>query len=143
MKHSNPPENLPVIPERSKSEPQKDTHFRSLRTGDIVSAVPVPKPLPTMGTPASRSLQPIRLSMNEHKERPVRAPDDLLSIDDVAQRLLVSRAAVYRLVSRRRLPFYRLPGGIRFKVKDVDAHLENRRSERVEPKKYGSPQAQR
>lgn len=138
MKHSNPPENLPIVSERSKRELEKDTHFQDRRAGDIVSAVPVPKPLPAPGIPASRSLQPIRLSMNEHKQRPMRALDDLLSVDDVAERLLVSRAAVYRLVSHRRLPFYRLPGGIRFKVKDVDAYLESRRSERVEPKKYGS-----
>lgn len=77
--------------------------------------------------------------MNERQERPTRALDDLLSVDDVAERLLVSRAAVYRLVSHRRLPFYRLSGGIRFKVKDVDSYLEGRRSERVEPKPYGRP----
>lgn len=136
MEHLNPPENLPVVPEPAETEPEEDVHFRDSELGDIVRAVPVPKPLPAPGIPASRSLQPIRLFMNEHNQRPVKAPDDLFSIDDVAARLLISRAAVYRLVSHRRLPFYRLPGGIRFKVKDVDAYLESRRPEACPPKTY-------
>jgi excisionase family DNA binding protein len=77
--------------------------------------------------------------MTQRKERPIRAPDDLLSVDDVAERLLVSRAAVYRLVAHRRLPFYRLPGGIRFKVVEVDAYLESRRIE-SSAHKHGNPQ---
>lgn len=47
----------------------------------------------------------------------------------MAARLLMSRAAVYRLVSQKALPVYRLPGGIRFKDADVEAFLESRRSE--------------
>jgi len=77
--------------------------------------------------------------MTQRKERPIRAPDDLLSVDDVAERLLVSRAAIYRLIAHRRLPFYRLPGGIRFKVAEVDAFLESRRTE-PPTQDHGNPQ---
>jgi excisionase family DNA binding protein len=81
--------------------------------------------------------------MRESKERPIRAPDDLLGVDDVAERLLLSRAAIYRLIALRRLPHYRLPGGVRFKVADVDAFLESRRAEARSLKPYGSTQDQR
>lgn len=91
--------------------------------------------------PAPRSLQPNDSDMAHTKRRPVRAPDDLMNVDDVAARLLMSRAAVYRLTVRRHLPAYRLPGGIRFKEADVDAFLESRRTEAKEKskRKYGSP----
>lgn len=66
--------------------------------------------------------------MTQTKRRPIRAPDDLLSVDDVAARLLLSRAAVYRMVKRRDLPAYRLPGGLRVREGDLDSFLESRRS---------------
>lgn len=80
--------------------------------------------------------------MTQPKRRPIRAPDDLLSVDDVAERLLVSRAAVYRFVACRRIPHYRLPGGIRFKVAEVEAYLESRRSDARPLPRYGRPQDQ-
>jgi excisionase family DNA binding protein len=76
--------------------------------------------------------------MTQRKERPIRAPDDLLSVDDVAELLLVSRAAVYRLVSHRQLPHYRLPGGLRFKMADIEAFLESRRADARPSKRYGA-----
>jgi excisionase family DNA binding protein len=79
--------------------------------------------------------------MTQPKERPIRAPDDLLSVDDAAERLLASRAAVYRLVALRRLPFYRLPSGIRFKEAEVEAFLNGRRIEARPSRSYGSPKA--
>ena len=137
MEHFNPPANLPVAPD--ENEPTEDVHFRESESGGTVHSVLTPRKIRAAGVPASRSLQPIRLSMTEPKQRPVRALEDLLSVDDVAEQLLLSRSAIYRLVARRRIPSYRLPGGIRFKVRDVDAYLESRRFERVEPRKYGSP----
>lgn len=140
MKHLNPPDNLPVVPD--ESETTEEVSFRDPGPGDIVDAVPAPEAARASGVPEPRSLQPIRLSMAKHKQRPIRAPNDLLSVDDVAERLLISRAAIYRLVSCRRIAFYRLPGGLRFKVMDVDTYLEGRRLERVEPQKYGRTQNQ-
>lgn len=89
--------------------------------------------------PAPRSLQPNDSDMAQTKRRPIRAPDDLLNVDDVAARLLMSRAAVYRIAARRHLPSYRLPGGIRFKDADVEAFIESRRTEAKEKakRKYG------
>lgn len=152
MKHHKPPENLPVAPRRTElpgeltaeSESTEDVHFRDRRTRDIVEATPADVATKRgESVSAPRSLQPIRLSMSESKERPIRPPDDLLDVNGVAERLLISRAAVYRLVKNRHLPFYRLPAGIRFKVADVDTFLDGRRAEARSPKSYGSAQGQR
>lgn len=132
MKHIEPPENLPVVseppeptePSRTEAKPEEDVHFRERAAGDTVDPVPVSGGNARSGTPASRSLQPIRLSMPKSKEHPTRAPDDLLTVPEVAQRLRRSRAAVYRLVEHRALPVYRIPGSYRFKAADVDAFLE-------------------
>lgn len=149
MKHVEPPENLPVVPENKSDEtptenaaPPKDVHFRDRESGDTLGPSPAEEAA-TGGdsAPASRSLQPDDSDMTQPKKRPIRAPDDLLSVDDVAERLLVSRAAVYRLVAHRRLPFYRLPGGLRFKVVEVEAYLESRRSE-AQSRRYGRTQDQ-
>jgi len=51
----------------------------------------------------------------------------LLTVDDVAELLKVSRTTVYRLVERRHVPFYRLRGGLRFRPEDIDAYLKSRR----------------
>lgn len=78
--------------------------------------------------------------MHEYKERPARARDDLLDVNDVADRLLKSRATVYRYARRGILPAYWLPGGVRFKVEDVDVFLDNRRTDALSIKRYGSTQ---
>lgn len=150
MKHIEPPDNLPVVPDdrseqpaTEKHAPPKDVHFRDPEAGATLSAAPAEDiAIGDASVPASRSLQPDQSDMTQRKERPIRAPDDLLSVDDVAERLLVSRAAVYRFVACRRIPHYRLPGGIRFKASDVDAFLESRRSEAQPTKRYGSTKDQ-
>jgi excisionase family DNA binding protein len=149
MKHIEPPENLPVAPEPpaptepETSETHEDVHFRDPRAGDMVDNVPVSGGKVRTDIPASRSLQPIRLTMLESKERPIRAPDDLLSVDDVAEKLLSSRTAIYRLVARGCLPVYRLPAGIRFKAADLNAYIESLRHEARHARPYGRPKNQR
>ena len=51
----------------------------------------------------------------------------LLTVDEVAALLRVSKTSVYRLVEHRVLPFYRLPGSLRFAEEDVQAYLAARR----------------
>lgn len=149
MKYMPPPENLPVVPELDAQDgpeaaPREDVHFRDPAPGATVTSTRPGDAAPGASpAPAPRSLQPIRVSMPETKERPIRAPDDLLSVQDVAERLLVSKAAVYRYVAHGNLPYYRLPSGIRFKVADVDAYLDSRRAEAQPARRYGHPQDQR
>lgn len=142
MKHIEPPENLPVVPDPTEAEvttmDAEDVHFRDRGAGDIVAPTQSTDAPRASRTPAPRSLQPVNNDMTQKQERPIRAPDDLLSVDDVRERLLLSRAAVYRLIARRQLPHYRLPGGLRFKAADVDAFLDSRRTEVRPSKKYGA-----
>ncbi len=136
-----PPDNLPVVPPLPEDEEVEDVHFRGTsRNGTVALTQSDGEANRPASAPAPRSLQPINSGMTERKERPIRAPDDLLSVDDVAERLLVSRAAVYRMVAQRRLPFYRLPAGIRFKVTNVDSFLESHLNEASPSRPYGSPQ---
>ena len=147
MKHVEPPENLPVVPDEPTATEKKtapeDVHFRDRTEEGTLGTTPAEDVAAgAASVPASRSLQSRNSDMTQRKERPIMAPDDLLSVDDVADRLLVSRAAVYRLVAHRRLPVYRLPGGFRFKVADVDAFLGTVRAEAKPSKRYGHAQDQ-
>ena len=55
---------------------------------------------------------------------------DLLTPDEVAELLRVSKTSVYRLVERRAIRFYRVCGLLRFEREDVRAFLG---AGRVEP----------
>ena len=138
-----PPANLPIVPmlaNTDKSKPgTEDVHFRDPVPGDMVGLTPTEPAAKRRGSvPASRSLQPMHSDMTQRKERPIWAPNDLLSVDDVRDHLLLSRAAVYRLVARRQLPHYRLPSGLRFKAADLDVFLDGLRAEARRSKKYGA-----
>ncbi|MDP3768961.1 MAG: helix-turn-helix domain-containing protein [Dehalococcoidia bacterium] len=56
----------------------------------------------------------------------------LLTVEEVGERLRLSRTSVYRLVERRQLPFFRLPGSLRFSTDDMDAFLAARRVETID-----------
>lgn len=56
---------------------------------------------------------------------------DFLDVKEVGELLRISRASVYRLLSRRLIPFYRLSRGIRIKREDVFSFLEKSRVETV------------
>jgi excisionase family DNA binding protein len=51
----------------------------------------------------------------------------LLTIDEVAEILRLSKTSVYRLVERRELPFCRVGRSLRFTRTDLDAYLGARR----------------
>ena len=59
-------------------------------------------------------------------------PPRLLTVNEVAGLLRVSKTSVYRLVERRLIPFYRLPGSLRFTEEDVQAFLRRKRVEPME-----------
>lgn len=56
---------------------------------------------------------------------------ELLTIQELARTLRISRTGAYRLVERRDLPFYKVGGALRFERGDV---LEFLRRGRVESK---------
>jgi len=51
----------------------------------------------------------------------------LLTIEEVAECLRVSKTSVYRLVERRELPFCRVGRTLRFSRKDLENYLAARR----------------
>lgn len=50
----------------------------------------------------------------------------LLTTEEVAVYLHVSRATVYRMVDARRIPFLRVGGALRFSREQIDAWLMSR-----------------
>lgn len=56
--------------------------------------------------------------------------DELLTVDEAAQRMKMSARHVRRLVAERRIPFHKLGRSVRLDAADVLAHIE---SCRVEP----------
>lgn len=50
--------------------------------------------------------------------------DDLLTIEGLAQRLLVSKNTIYSWVSRKRIPYIKLGRLIRFSWKEIQAWME-------------------
>jgi excisionase family DNA binding protein len=56
---------------------------------------------------------------------------NLLTPDDLAAFLSISKTGVYRLVEKRRIPFFRVGGSLRFEKKDVLSYLQGNRVESV------------
>lgn len=50
----------------------------------------------------------------------------LLTPDDLAVLLRISKTGVYRLIEQRAIRFYRIRGVLRFREDDVNAYLERR-----------------
>jgi excisionase family DNA binding protein len=53
--------------------------------------------------------------------------NSLLTVRDVATLLRVSKGTVYRMVGERRLPFFKLGTGVRFRERDMDDFLDRYR----------------
>ena len=58
-------------------------------------------------------------------------PRILLTLDEVAELLRVSKTSMYRLVERRAIPFFRVSGVLRFDLADIEAFLGTGRVEPV------------
>ena len=63
---------------------------------------------------------------------------ELLSANEVARLLKISKAGVYRLIDKRVIPFYKVMGSIRFDKKDVISYLKNNRMEAIDLHSYDS-----
>ena len=51
----------------------------------------------------------------------------LVTIEDVAARLAISKTGVYRLVARHAIPFHRVGGLLRFDADEIEAQLRDNR----------------
>jgi putative molybdopterin biosynthesis protein len=52
-------------------------------------------------------------------------PNDFYTIDDVAERLRISKTTVFRLLDRKELPGYKIGGQWRISPKQLDNYLES------------------
>ena len=58
----------------------------------------------------------------------------LLTPDELADLLRISKVSVYRLVEKREIPVYHVRGSLRFAEQDVNNYLKQNRIEPVELK---------
>jgi excisionase family DNA binding protein len=56
---------------------------------------------------------------------------NMLTPDDLAAYLRISKTGVYRMVEKRQIPFYRIGGSLRFAQSDILAYLGGKRIEPV------------
>jgi len=54
---------------------------------------------------------------------------NLLTVNELAAYLKISKTSVYRLIEKRQIPFYKVKGGLRFTEQDVLKYLERNRVE--------------
>lgn len=62
---------------------------------------------------------------------------ELLTPDELAGMLKISKAGVYRLIGKRQIHFYKIMGSLRFDRNDVLSFLRQNRIEPVGLKHYG------
>jgi len=60
---------------------------------------------------------------------------NLSSVDDLAKILKISKTAVYRIISGRKIPFYKIGHNVRFAEKDVLKYLEDNKVESINYKR--------
>ena len=63
---------------------------------------------------------------------------ELLTPDELAGMLKISKPGVYRLIAKRKIRFYKVMGSIRFDKNDVLVFLQQNRIELVGSKQYDS-----
>ena len=56
---------------------------------------------------------------------------ELLTPDELADMLKISKPGVYRLIAQRQIRFYKVRGSIRFDKNDVVSYLEQNRVELI------------
>lgn len=129
MKHSNPPDNLPVVHEWRKSEPEKDVHFRDPELGDTLQ-----KPVGHGDRNAAGPLEMCSLTTEipMKQEKAAASQAAFMTASQLAGWLNTSRYSIYQLVRQDQLPCYRYSGKLYFRIEDVEQFLKERRA------KYGN-----
>ncbi len=62
----------------------------------------------------------------------------LLTLDELAGWLKISKPSVYRLVQKRQIPFYKVGGSLRFGKNDIMSYLQKNKIESIGHKQYGN-----
>jgi len=61
---------------------------------------------------------------------------ELITPNELARFLKISKAGVYRLVDKRQIPFHKVMGSLRFDKEDVMSFLQDNRTEPIGVTKY-------
>ncbi len=139
MQKHEPPENLPLAPDRDTTQSAEDVHFRDQEPEDTIRW---PK-----GGVANRYARrapvgPLQLNHPDMGPTDIAVNTELLDVRAAATRLNTTKDTIYGLVRSRRLPHYRMASAIRFRETDLDAYLASLRVEAT-PTAYGRAKDQR
>jgi len=63
---------------------------------------------------------------------------ELLTPDELARMLKISKPGVYRLIAKRKIRFYKVMGSLRFNKNDILSYLDQNRVDLVGLKQYDS-----
>jgi len=55
----------------------------------------------------------------------------LLTPDEMADLLRISKSTLYRLIEKRKIPFYKVEGSLRFLKRDIVSYLDKNRVDSV------------
>ncbi len=69
--------------------------------------------------------EPVLLFDNQSSDS--HSPIEILTIAEVAEILKISITSMRRLQHKRRIPFIKVGGAVRFSISDLTAYLENQR----------------
>ena len=61
------------------------------------------------------------------------APDEIMTVEEVAAYLKLSPGTIYNKVSRDEIPFLKLGGAVRFRRSEIDSWAEAHRRDSGEP----------
>lgn len=57
--------------------------------------------------------------------------NNLITPEELASLLRMSKPSVYRLIEKRKIPFYKISGSIRFKISDIKKYIEDARIDSI------------
>jgi len=57
--------------------------------------------------------------------------NNLITPEELASILRMSKPSVYRLIEKRKIPFHKISGSLRFKMSDVDEYINRARVESI------------
>jgi len=55
--------------------------------------------------------------------------NNLITPDELASILRMSKSSIYRIIEKREIPFYKISGSLRFKESDIESYINSSRIE--------------
>lgn len=61
----------------------------------------------------------------------VSTTNKLITPEELASLLRMSKPSVYRLIEKRKIPFYKISGSLRFKLSEIEKYINDARIDSV------------